>query len=123
MAYRLLVVDDSETIRKVLGKSLSLSGLNLESVLFASDGREALGVLEREWVDLVLTDLNMPVLTGKQMIEAMAEHPIWRSIPVIVVSSNPPKTFNNKRVMGCLTKPFFPEKINAAVLQALGAQT
>ena len=64
VAYNILLVDDSETVRAVLMKTLNLAQIPLGEVFMAGNGREALEILKENWVDLVVTDLNMPEMTG-----------------------------------------------------------
>ena len=64
MAYNVLIVDDSETMRKVVRKTVAISGFDMGECWEARDGLEALEVLKKQWVDIILTDLNMPVMNG-----------------------------------------------------------
>jgi two-component system chemotaxis sensor kinase CheA len=84
-APRLLVVDDQITIRELQRSILGAAGYD---VLTARDGREALDALERAPdVQLVLTDVEMPVLDGFGLLEQIRAHPVHGSLPVIIVSS------------------------------------
>ena len=60
MPYNILIVDDSGSMRKVIKKVLRLSGFKMGDCLEAGNGREALDVLEDNWVDLILSDIHMP---------------------------------------------------------------
>lgn len=81
---RVLIVDDSELTRDML---VDLAGrLGLEP-LEAVDGFDALRVLQQTRPDLVLTDLDMPVLDGPALIERLREAPMWRELPVVVLST------------------------------------
>jgi two-component system chemotaxis sensor kinase CheA len=80
-----LVVDDQITIRELQRSILGAAGYD---VLTARDGREALDALERAPdVQLVLTDVEMPVLDGFGLLEQIRAHPVHASLPVIIVSS------------------------------------
>jgi CheY-like chemotaxis protein len=80
---RILVVDDSEDERILQVRLLSKAGC---VVLEASGGREALDVLEREAVDAVVTDVNMPGMGGFALTEAIRRSPRLRALPVIILS-------------------------------------
>lgn len=119
MALNILLVDDSDIIRAMVSRTLTLSGLDLGQLLEASNGREALDVLDREWVDLVLADLNMPVMDGVEMLDAMRAKPTLASIPVIVVSTEGATQriddLSAKGVAAWVRKPFTPEEIRDVV--------
>jgi adenylate cyclase len=80
----LLVVDDNRVNRLLLGRTLEQLG---HTVTFAENGREALEVLARRHVDLVLLDIEMPEMDGYQVLEALAADPRLRDLPVVMMSS------------------------------------
>ena len=88
MSYNVLVVDDSKTARMMLAKTLRISGLQINEVFMAENGARALEVLREEWIDLVLTDLHMPVMSGMEMVEKMAADGLLSSLPVVVITSD-----------------------------------
>jgi two-component system chemotaxis response regulator CheY len=126
MPYRLLVVDDSSTMRKVIRKVLSLTDLPLESVDEAGDGAEALKRLRSSSYDLVLADLNMPVMDGRELLEAMGADPALRSVPVIVVSSEGDsavlEALHAKGAREVVRKPFEPVVLRRVIERTLGTQ-
>ncbi|MBI3827443.1 MAG: Hpt domain-containing protein [Candidatus Rokubacteria bacterium] len=81
---RVLVVDDSPSVRKVVGGLLAHAGLE---VLTAADGEEALQVLARGSVDVVVTDLEMPRLNGYELIADLAHRPSTRDVPVVALTA------------------------------------
>src|SRR5690349_9998918 len=87
MAYNILLVDDSETVRAVIAKALQMADFPLGAVREAGNGQEALALLDKEWIDLVFADLNMPVMGGVEMVFKMKAHDSMKNIPVIVVST------------------------------------
>jgi len=125
MAFNILIVDDSETVRAVVGKTLRLSGIPLGEMHEAGNGREALDILRARWIDLVLTDINMPEMDGLEMIRRMGEDGLLATIPVIVVSSHGSKPqierLRSQGVMGYVQKPFTPETIREITTEVLGA--
>ena len=125
MAFQLLIVDDSETMRQVIARIVALSGLDVGTCLHASNGREALDVLRANWVDIVLTDVNMPVMNGEQFIAAMAADEMLRTIPVLVISTDGTR-HRVERMMslgakGYVTKPFSPGQLRSRLEQLLHA--
>src|ERR1039457_2995101 len=88
MAFDVLLVDDSPSMRKVIRRVLMLSGFDVGRCLEAGDGLEALAVLELEWIDVVVTDINMPNMNGEELIERLAADPLRCTIPILVVSTD-----------------------------------
>lgn len=123
MVYRILLVDDSATVRRVLRKALDLMEVPVSGILEATNGQEALDILDREWVDIVFADINMPVMDGEQMILKMNESGLLKDIPVVVISSEGSKTRIGKLkelgVRGFVRKPFRPEMIRDVIEEVM----
>ena len=123
MSYSILVVDDSPLIRKMMKRTLGLSKLELGTIFEATNGKEALAVLEQEWVDVVLADIHMPVMSGTELIELMSRDQIMGKIPVVVVSAerSEPAIAHLKKLGICahLMKPFTPEQVLETVTRVL----
>jgi two-component system chemotaxis response regulator CheY len=119
MPLNVLVVDDSETVRSVIRETLGLSGLELGTVLEAGNGEEALGLLQHEWIDLILADLNMPVMNGLELVRRLHEDDVLKSVPVIMISTVGSKTsieeLRARGVRAYVRKPFTPEQIRKIV--------
>ena len=81
-----LVVDDSAVARKIAIKCLGSIGVG-EKIIQAVNGQEALELIKDEAPDLILADLNMPVMDGVSMLRRIKANPKLASIPVIVISS------------------------------------
>lgn len=126
MALNIMVVDDSETVREIIGKTLQLAQVPVGELFMAENGKEALEILGQNWVDLVFSDINMPVMGGVEMIERMHEDELMKSIPVIVVSTEGSATrieqLKTKGVCAYIRKPFTPELIRNVVNDVLGVQ-
>ncbi len=126
MAYNILIVDDSETVRAVIAKTLAIAGVQVGELHQAANGQEALAVLKAQWVDLVFTDINMPVMTGVEMINLMQQEDLLKSVPVVVVSTEGSKTrmedLIQKGVRAYIRKPFTPEVLRDVVDKVLGGQ-
>ncbi len=82
-----IIAEDSDTARMFVRRCFEIAGLAESTIYEARDGRHAVELLEQNPVELVITDLNMPGLDGRQLVTAMRKDPRWAHIPVIVVSS------------------------------------
>lgn len=71
MALNIMIVDDSPVMRAFIRKVVSLTGLDIGECCEAADGEEALRLLRERWVDLVLTDINMPRMNGEELVRRM----------------------------------------------------
>ncbi len=125
MSCNLLIVDDSPILRQVIRKTAGLAGVSGERVHEAGDGREALAVLDASWIDLVLLDLNMPVMDGEALVRAMRERPELAATRVVIVSTESNKErLDRLRQLGVvefLRKPFEPEDLRRIVADVVGA--
>ena len=123
MALNILVVDDSSVMRAIIIKTLHLSQLPLGEVHQASNGQEALKVLDGKWIDLALVDINMPVMDGEEMINRLRQNPATADLPIIIVSTEGSETRREvlkQKGAGFVHKPFTPETLRDAVLRTLG---
>lgn len=124
MAYRVLIVDDSPSMRSFIRRVIEISGFDCNLCLEAANGEQALDVLNREWVDLILTDINMPGMDGAEFVRRLEDDDCLRSIPVLVISTDS----SNARirhmlalgVKGYIAKPFTPEALRAELERLLG---
>ncbi|MFO7875992.1 MAG: response regulator [Desulfovermiculus sp.] len=119
MEYNVLIVDDSMIIRSMVAKTLQISGLELNNVYYAANGREGLDQLHAHAVDIVFADINMPVMDGVQMVTAMAENGLLERIPVVIISTERNRQrIDHLKALGVtayLKKPFMPEDFKATV--------
>jgi len=123
MPLNVLVVDDSAVMRAMIVKTLQMAGLHLGTVTHAANGQEGLQALDGAWVDLVILDINMPVMDGEAMLEAMRGQAELANLPVIVVSTEGSDTRISRLVGRGVTfvhKPFAPESIRDVVGELLG---
>ncbi|WP_321475373.1 response regulator [uncultured Paludibaculum sp.] len=122
MPKRLMIVDDSPVMRAFVRRTVEVTGLEVTSYLEAGDGREALTKLRsadaqglEHQVDLILTDINMPVMDGEGLLEELRRDHALCSIPVIVVSTDSTDQRMGKLLeLGArsyVRKPFPPEKL------------
>ena len=111
-------------MRTLIRRVIEVSGLEASAVLEAGDGQEALELLEREWVDVILTDINMPRMNGEEFVRRLAESGLTRSIPIIVVSTDATEVRREHLlalgIRGYLVKPFQPEELKEQIERALG---
>ncbi|QTA85262.1 response regulator [Desulfonema magnum] len=118
MSINVLIVDDSGVMRAMILKSLRMSGLPLGETHQAANGQEGLDVLNQHWVDLVIVDINMPVMNGEEMIDRMRESPEIKDIPIVVISTEGSKTRLEKlqqKGAAFIHKPFSPETIRDTI--------
>jgi len=127
MGMNVLIVDDSSLTRKAIRRIIEMLDLDTEHILEAGDGEEALGILGQNRVDLVLADLNMPVMDGIEMIYHMRGSDDTRHIPVVIVSTESSQTRIEKllsdNVKNYLHKPFKPEDFKKVIENAIGAKS
>ena len=123
MSFNILIVDDSAAMRSIINKTLKLSGLPLDEVHQARNGVEALKILEENWVDLALVDINMPVMDGETLINRVRENPDIEDLSIIVVSTESSETrIESLRQKGVefIHKPFAPEILRETISKLTG---
>jgi two-component system chemotaxis response regulator CheY len=124
MAYSILIVDDSLPMRSVIKKTLAAAGYGGADILEAENGQQALEMMRHNWVDVVLTDYNMPVMNGLDFILEAKKEDLLKDLPFVVVSTEG----NDKRIeqfmqsgaAGYVTKPFTAESIRDVMVTILG---
>jgi len=123
MAYNILIIDDSPTMRTILVKTLGMAEIEIGELYEAGNGREALDIMEDKWIDIAFADINMPVMNGIEMVNIMAESGQIKTIPVVVISTEGSKTrlqgLMDKGVKGFLRKPISPELFKSVVDKVL----
>lgn len=116
MLKKIMTVDDSPTVRKVLNEALSGAGYQ---VVEASDGEEAVNMLEQTDIDLLVTDLNMPNMDGVELIKRVRQQPGKRFMPIIMLTSVSQKEMKaagkKAGASGWVTKPFRPEQLLSVI--------
>jgi two-component system chemotaxis response regulator CheY len=125
MAINILIVDDSSVMRSIIQKAVQLSGLEIGAIHQASNGREGLDALETHWIDLIIADINMPVMSGEEMIEQMQAKPELKAIPAIVISTEGSQARIERlqrKGVRFIHKPFSPEMIRDTAKAVLGSE-
>jgi two-component system chemotaxis response regulator CheY len=124
MAYRVLIADDSPVMRSFVRRVIELSGFELAKCFEACNGEEALETLRSEWVDAILTDINMPVVDGEELLRRLAADDLLKSIPAIVISTDATRSRIERLLAigarGYVTKPFLPETLRSELERTLG---
>lgn len=112
MSKKILTVDDSKTMRDMVSFTLKNAGF---LVMEAEDGVAALDALGDDKVDLVITDVNMPNMDGISLCKKLREHPVHRSTPILVLTTEGNDDTKAKGrsagATGWIVKPFVPEKL------------
>jgi two-component system, chemotaxis family, chemotaxis protein CheY len=121
MSKRIMAVDDSASIRQMVGFTLRQAGYE---VVEAVDGKDALSKLDRNPVNMVITDLNMPNLDGIGLIKGLRTLASCRFIPIIMLTteSQESKKLEGRQAgaTGWIVKPFKPEQLVAVAKKVLG---
>jgi two-component system, chemotaxis family, chemotaxis protein CheY len=116
MAKRILTIDDSKTIRDMLMLTLAEAGFD---VIQAVDGQDGLEVLDKEQVDIVITDINMPRMDGYEVIRQMRSNAAYKSMPILVLTTESEAEKRNLArqagATGWMVKPFDPERLIATI--------
>ncbi len=112
---KIVVVDDSATARKITVRCLSALGYGESEFFEAPDGEKGLALIKEERPDLVVSDLNMPIMDGVSMLRKVKASPLLHDIPVVVVSSilgdAQIEELTRRGVMHLIDKPLKPPKL------------
>ena len=121
---RALIVDDSSVMRKIVERSLRQAGVELDKVVEAGNGAEALAALGKEQVDLILCDINMPVMDGLEFVKQLSTVESAKGVPVVMIttegSENHVVQALSAGAKGYIRKPFTPEQVKEHVLPVVG---
>jgi two-component system chemotaxis response regulator CheY len=124
---KILVVEDSSSMRAYLTTLIEgeLASSSLE-IVEASSGFEALKTLPHHQFDAILTDINMPDINGLELVSFLKNHPVYRSIPVMVISTESSEE-DRKRAAALgaeeyLVKPFQVEELTEKLQRLLGGR-
>ena len=122
---RALIVDDSSVMRKIVERSLRQAGIDLE-VREAGNGAEALGVLKEGLVDLILCDINMPVMDGLEFVRQLQTMDGAKGVPVVMITTEGSETHVVQALSagarGYIRKPFTPDQVKEHVIPVLEAK-
>jgi two-component system chemotaxis response regulator CheY len=124
MSFNVLIVDDSNSMRAVIKKIITISGFNMDQCYEAGNGKQALEILSKVWVDIILSDLNMPEMNGLELLAALKGDNLLKEIPVVIVSTE--GSDERRKVvleMGAkefIRKPFSPEYVRKILYEVIG---
>lgn len=126
MAYNILVVDDSMSMRAIIKKVIAMSGFDVGEIAEAGNGLEALVKLNDFWADVVLTDIHMPEMDGIKLLEKIKSDPMTAAMPVVMITTESrDEVVSGALAMGAagyIKKPFRPEDIKALLVEILGGE-
>ena len=123
MSYSILIVDDSLPMRSVIKRTLKAAGYGSSEILEAPNGKEALKLMEGAWIDLIMTDYNMPEMNGLEYIKTVKSGGMSKDIPVVVISTESNgekiKEFMDAGAAGYIAKPFTAEAVRDLIVNIL----
>ncbi|MGA8153947.1 MAG: response regulator [Terriglobales bacterium] len=122
-SIRALIVDDSSVMRKIVERSLRQAGIDLKQVLEAGNGVEALTVLQDNAVDLILCDINMPVMDGLEFVKKLSGVANAAGVPVVMITTEGSESHVVQALScgakGYIRKPFTPDQVKEHVIPVL----
>jgi two-component system chemotaxis response regulator CheY len=126
MSFNVLIVDDSKSVRSVIKKIITISGFRMDQCYEAVNGKQALEILSKAWVDVILSDLNMPEMNGLEMLATIKADSRLQEIPVIIMSTEGSDEKRNAVLtMGAkqfIKKPFSPEHVRKVLYDVIGME-
>jgi two-component system, chemotaxis family, chemotaxis protein CheY len=126
-SIRALIVDDSSVMRKIVARSLRRAGINVSQVVEAENGAEALGALRDNKVDLILCDINMPVMDGLEFVKQLAGVENAKGVPVVMITTEGSEAHVVQALSagarGYIRKPFTPDQVKEHVLPVLARKS
>jgi two-component system chemotaxis response regulator CheY len=127
MSIRALIVDDSSVMRKIVERSLRQAGIDLSQVFEAGNGADALSVLKDQAVDLILCDINMPVMDGLEFIKQLPGVANAKDVPVVMITTEGSEAHVVQALScgarGYIRKPFTPDQVKEHVVPVLGGKS
>lgn len=119
-----LIVDDSSVMRKIVERALRQAGLDDSLVVYeAASGADALEVLKSSKVDIILSDINMPVMDGLEFLKQLKLQNLAPGVPVIMITTESSEEHVKQAILagavGYIRKPFTAEQVKERVLPLL----
>jgi two-component system chemotaxis response regulator CheY len=122
---RTLIVDDSSVMRKIIERALRQAGLDPLVVHEAGSGIEGLEVLKAQHVDLILSDINMPLMDGLEFLRQIRAQKLAPGIPVVMITTESSEEHVRQAIQagaqGYIRKPFTSEQVKERVMPLLNA--
>ncbi len=120
---RALIVDDSSVMRKIVARALQQGGIAVGEIMEARNGAEALEIMNRQKVDLVLSDINMPVMDGLEFVRQLQSVENAQGVPVVMITTEGSESHVMEAIScgarGYIRKPFTPDQMKQHVLSLL----
>lgn len=123
MKRNYLIVEDEPTMRLVIRKVLLESGLEIDKIYEASNGKEGLAALEKFPIDVMLVDIYMPVMDGMEMLDQVMSDSRFEKIPAVVVSTENDENRIDaiiRKGIGFVHKPFTKELLKDQIIKMAG---
>ena len=121
---RVLIVDDSSVMRKIVERALRQAELELETVWEASNGAEGLELLASKNVELILSDINMPSMDGLEFLRQLRARDLAPGVPVVMITTESSEEHVKQAILagarGYIRKPFTAEQVKERVLPLVG---
>jgi len=122
MTKTVLAVDDSASMRQMVKLTLSAAGYQ---VVEASDGADGLTKARASQMDMIVTDLNMPVMNGLSLIRELRKLPAYKGIPIVFLTTESDAAMKQEAkaagATGWITKPFQQEQLVSVARKVLGS--
>ncbi|MGB9408225.1 MAG: response regulator [Terracidiphilus sp.] len=122
---RTLIVDDSSVMRKIVERSLRQAGLDTLVVFEAGSGTDGLDLLKGQQVDLILSDINMPLMDGLEFLRQIRAQNLAPGVPVVMITTESSEEHVKQAILagaqGYIRKPFTAEQVKERVLPLLNA--
>ncbi len=119
MNIKVMVVDDSSTMRRIIINVLIQLGVPQENIADAPDGLDALGKLKSNTYDLILTDWNMPKMDGLHLVQNLRHLPKYKNTPILMITTEGGKSevieALKSGINNYIVKPFSPETLKAKI--------
>ncbi len=113
-------------MRQVIKRTIQISGFDVGHFYEVNNGKEALELLKDEWVDVIVSDINMPVMDGITFVKLLQEDALTSNIPVVVITTEGRESclekIMNLGVTACIQKPFKPETFRNKLIGVLGTE-
>jgi len=122
---RVLIVDDSSVMRKIVERALRQAGLGSLVVVEAATGADGLEVLKKQQVQLILSDINMHMMDGLEFLRQIRAQNLAAGVPVVMITTESSEEHVKQAILsgaqGYIRKPFTAEQVKERVLPLLTA--
>jgi len=121
---RVLIVDDSSVMRKIVERALRQAAVELDAVFEAANGAEGLELLASKNVQLILSDINMPSMDGLEFLRQLRARNLAAGVPVVMITTESSEEHVKEAIQsgarGYIRKPFTAEQVKERVLPLVG---